>query len=94
MRRGDIGAVQFVPGDFLAVASQVPAATLVTLDRVICCYPLYRPLLEESLKHAERYVAFRIHETSGTSTSALPLRTRSAGFEGIRSGRLFIPSSE
>jgi magnesium-protoporphyrin O-methyltransferase len=30
----------------------------VTLDRVICCYPRYAPLLEESLRHAERCFAF------------------------------------
>ena len=30
----------------------------MTLDRVICCYPLYEPLLEESLRRAERCVAF------------------------------------
>lgn len=58
VRRGRVEAVQFVQGDFLEVAPQVPAATVVTLDRVICCYPLYEPLLEESLRHAERYFAF------------------------------------
>lgn len=58
VRGGHGGSVQFVQSDFLAVASQVPAATVVTLDRVICCYPWYEPLLEESLRHAERYIAF------------------------------------
>jgi len=57
-RRGRLGAVQFRHGDFLNVAPQTPSATVVTLDRVICCYPLYEPLLEESLRHAERYFAF------------------------------------
>jgi SAM-dependent methyltransferase len=58
MRRGVSGAIQFVRGDLLTVASQLPTATVVTLDRVICCYPFYEPLLEESLRHAERYFAF------------------------------------
>jgi SAM-dependent methyltransferase len=57
-RRGQMGAVQFVQGDFLDVAPEIPHATVVTLDRVICCYPLYASLLEESLRHAERYFAF------------------------------------
>jgi SAM-dependent methyltransferase len=57
-RRGQLGAVRFLQGDFLDVASQIPPATVVTLDRVVCCYPLYEPLLEESLRHAERYFAF------------------------------------
>ena len=45
-------------GDFLDHARLIPAATVVTLDRVVCCYPLYQPLLEEALRHAERYFAF------------------------------------
>jgi len=57
-RRGRLGAVQFLQGDFLNVAPQIRSATVVTLDRVICCYPLYEPLLEESLRHAERHFAF------------------------------------
>src|SRR5439155_17533458 len=57
-RRGRSEAIRFVHGDLLTVASQLPAATIVTLDRVICCYPRYAPLLEESLRHAERCFAF------------------------------------
>ena len=57
VRRGRVGAVQFVLGDFVGVASQIPTATVVTLDRVVCCYPLFEPLLEESLSHAKRYFA-------------------------------------
>lgn len=58
VRRSQTRAVQFVRGDFLDVARQIPTATVVTLDRVICCYPLYEPLLEESLRHAERVFAY------------------------------------
>jgi hypothetical protein len=47
-------------------APQIPPATVVTLDRVISCYPLYEPLLEESLRHAERCFAVRIRRMSGT----------------------------
>ena len=57
IRRGRAGDVQFVHGDFLDVAPRIPPATVVTLDRVVCCYPLYEPLLEESLRHAERCFA-------------------------------------
>jgi SAM-dependent methyltransferase len=57
-RRGASGAIRFVLGDFLAVASSLPAATVVTLDRVICCYPSYEPLLQESLRHATECFAF------------------------------------
>jgi hypothetical protein len=45
-------------GDFLAAASQIAPATAVTLDRVVCCYPFYRPLLEHALQTAVRGFAF------------------------------------
>jgi len=57
-RRGRAQSLLFVQGDFLDVASEVPAAATVTLDRVICCYPSYEPLLEESVRHAERLFAY------------------------------------
>jgi hypothetical protein len=57
-RRGASAAIRFVPGDFLDVASSLPAAAVVALDRVICCYPSYEPLLEQSLQHATSCFAF------------------------------------
>ena len=56
-RRGRTGDVDFSKGDFVDVATSLPRATLVTLDRVICCYPAYEPLLGEALRHAESGVA-------------------------------------
>lgn len=56
-RRRVTDAVTFVYGDFTAVSSQLPRATVVAMDRVICCYPLYEPLLREALQHAERGMA-------------------------------------
>ncbi len=57
-RRGRSEAVQFVTGDFLDKAADVATAAIVTLDRVVCCYPAYESLLTASLQHAERYFAF------------------------------------
>ncbi len=54
IRRGRSAATQFTHGDFLAIAPDVARATVVTLDRVVCCYPSYQPLLEQSLQRAER----------------------------------------
>jgi magnesium-protoporphyrin O-methyltransferase len=56
-RRGRAEAVRFVHGDFVAAASELPAATIVTLDRVVCCYPSWEPLLDAALRHAERCLA-------------------------------------
>jgi magnesium-protoporphyrin O-methyltransferase len=56
-RRGRRGSVRFVHGDFVAIADQLPTVDIVTLDRVICCYPEYETLLDESVRHADRQLA-------------------------------------
>lgn len=38
-RRGTLDRLTFVDGDFVSRASEVDVADIVTLDRVICCYP-------------------------------------------------------
>jgi len=57
-RRGRSASTQFIHGDFLEVASQLIPSTVVTLDRVVCCYPFYEPLLEQALRRAKRGFAF------------------------------------
>jgi magnesium-protoporphyrin O-methyltransferase len=53
-RRRDVSdRLDLVHGDFVSVASNV-----VTMDRVVCCYPAYRPLLEAALRRSRRLVAF------------------------------------
>lgn len=56
-RLGRAGAVQFMHGDFVTVVSELPVAALVTLDRVVCCYPSYGPLLDAAIRHADRCLA-------------------------------------
>jgi SAM-dependent methyltransferase len=56
-RRGRADSVRFVHGDFVGMASQFLVADVVTLDRVICCYPAYERLLDESARHAHRQFA-------------------------------------
>ena len=38
-RQGLAAAIRFVHADFVEAASQLPSASIVTLDRVVCCYP-------------------------------------------------------
>ncbi len=57
-RRDRLGVVEFMHGDFVDVGPQIPSTTIVTLDRVICCYPSFEPLLNEALRHAERAFAY------------------------------------
>jgi SAM-dependent methyltransferase len=57
-RRGRASATSTLPGDFVALSGQVPSADLVTLDRVVCCYQMYEPLLVEASQHAVRRFAY------------------------------------
>lgn len=56
-RRGRPDALGFIHGDFVEVAEQLPPAAVVTLDRVVCCYPSYAPLLDAAARRAERGIA-------------------------------------
>jgi SAM-dependent methyltransferase len=57
-RRDRLEAVEFRHGDFLVLGSTIPHATVVTMDRVICCYPAFESLLNEALRHVEHYFAY------------------------------------
>lgn len=52
--KGHAAQVRFVDGDFVALAGSVDSADLVTLDRVICCYPDMPSLVEKSAAKARR----------------------------------------
>jgi magnesium-protoporphyrin O-methyltransferase len=56
-QKGSADVVRFVHADFVSAAPDLPAATFVTLDRVVCCYPAYEALLDAALRHAELRLA-------------------------------------
>lgn len=56
--RGASRAAQFFLGDFAATADTLPDADIVTLDRVVCCYPEVEGLLRGAATRARRMVAF------------------------------------
>ena len=53
-RRGTVARVTFRSGDFVALAEAVEPADVVTLDRVICCYPDMESLVGGSADRARR----------------------------------------
>jgi magnesium-protoporphyrin O-methyltransferase len=53
-RRGHAERVTFVHGDFVALADGISPADVVTLDRVICCYPDMERLVAASASRAQR----------------------------------------
>lgn len=57
-QRGHRERVNFIHADFTDVASELPRADIVTLDRVVCCYPDFRRLLKAAAEHSGRALAF------------------------------------
>jgi magnesium-protoporphyrin O-methyltransferase len=55
-RRGHADRVRFVQGDFVAVSADLTDADVVTLDRVICCYPDMDVLVARAAGNARRLV--------------------------------------
>jgi 2-polyprenyl-3-methyl-5-hydroxy-6-metoxy-1,4-benzoquinol methylase len=49
---------QFFLGDFAATADSLPDADIVTLDRVVCCYPDLEALLRGAAARARQMIAF------------------------------------
>lgn len=57
-RRDHTDRVEFIHADFTDVAGELPAADVVTLDRVVCCYPNFRGLLKAAAEHSRQAIAF------------------------------------
>ena len=56
-RRGHSDRVNFIHADFTDVAPELPKVDLVTLDRVVCCYPDFRGLLKSAANHSKSAIA-------------------------------------
>lgn len=64
-RRGHNDRVNFIHADFTDVASDLPAADIVTLDRVVCCYPDFRGLLKAAAEHSKSALALTYPREAG-----------------------------
>lgn len=93
MRRGDRDRLASHHGDFVELAGTLPAADIVTLDRVICCYPDMHALVEASVAKARQvyglvYPRERWVTRSGVALVNLVLRLRGGAF------RTYVHSSD
>jgi len=57
-RRNVSDRLELVHGDFVSVAGEVKPADVVTMDRVVCCYPAFQPLLEAAVRRSRHLLAF------------------------------------
>jgi magnesium-protoporphyrin O-methyltransferase len=62
--RGEVGLryasrpTQFLLGDFSLIAGTLPDADVVTLDRLVCCYPDDKALLQAAAARTRQVLAF------------------------------------
>ena len=56
-KRGNSERVKFIHADFTDVAAELPQADVVTLDRVVCCYPDFRSLLKNASELSRKTIA-------------------------------------
>jgi magnesium-protoporphyrin O-methyltransferase len=56
-RRGHDDRLRFIHADFTDVAPDLPQADIVTLDRVVCCYPDFHRLLKAAAEHSRTALA-------------------------------------
>ncbi|HQU37896.1 MAG TPA: class I SAM-dependent methyltransferase [Anaerolineales bacterium] len=49
--------VKFIHADFTDVADELPQVDVVTLDRVVCCYPNFRELLKAASSKSRQAIA-------------------------------------
>lgn len=57
VKRGYQDKIDYYTSDFLDVHTQIEPHDIVTLDKVICCYPHIEDLLQSSLSKAKTYYA-------------------------------------
>jgi magnesium-protoporphyrin O-methyltransferase len=67
-RRGYVAA-GYIYGDFVALADQITAADIVTLDRVVCCYPDMAGLMNSASARAKRFLGL-VYPRDGWWTKA------------------------
>ena len=86
-RRQTTAQIEVRQGDFVALAAEVPPADVVTLDRVICCYPDMESLVAASAGHARRLYG-AVYPRDGwwirlaASTMNMACRLRRTAFRG------------
>ena len=84
---------QFFLGDFAATADSLPDADIVTLDRVVCCYPDVEALLRGAAARARQVIALTYPRDTWYVRTGVVLEN-SWYWLGRDSFRAFVHSSE
>jgi 16S rRNA G966 N2-methylase RsmD len=57
-RRGHADRIRYLVGDFVSLADGIEPVDVVTMHRVVCCYPDHSALLDKAMQSSRRLVAF------------------------------------
>lgn len=72
-KRGYLDKITYAHGDFVQLAAEIDLADIVTLDRVLCCYPDVHALVELSSAQAKRYYALVFPRDNWLFKMAIPI---------------------
>jgi magnesium-protoporphyrin O-methyltransferase len=89
-RRGIAQRIEWHHGDFVAVAAGLPVADIVTLDRVVCCYPATEELLAESAAHAHRCLAISYPLEHGHIRAVIAMQNFARRLTGNNDFEVFV----
>jgi len=92
-QRGMDERINFMQGDFVDLAEEIPSADIVTLDRVVCCYDNMQALVRLSAKKAGKLFGMVYPRDVWLFRSLLPVANFFMGLTGTPF-RIFIHSSE
>jgi magnesium-protoporphyrin O-methyltransferase len=56
-RLNRLSQFEVAEGDYVAMAPSLPPADVVALDRVVCCYAAYEPLLQAAVRNSRSLLA-------------------------------------
>jgi SAM-dependent methyltransferase len=92
-RRGHTERVEFINAEVREVASRLPVADVVTMDRVVCCDPVYESLLHIALGKARRLFAYTYPRAHWAIRAGNALQNAARGLRGSQF-RVFVHSPD
>lgn len=72
-QRGHADKIQFLHGDFVQLAPEIDAADIVSLDRVVCCYPDFHALVDLSSQRARELYGLVYPRDNFLTKLAIPI---------------------
>lgn len=73
IRQGNVEQIQFYHGDFVDLAPEIHPADIVTLDRMICCYPDAHAILHFATEKAIKFLGLTYPRETFLMKSATPI---------------------